>query len=465
VESYISLSDNDPMAIATLEGAQTQDGSIQISMLDMLRLVSLDFPVARMLGLGYLDRNIAKNTDEYIYLAMYDTEGALDDTNIARPVRHYYMGVPTKPLDYRLPDTPRLKPVTYGLTIDNGEPQPAHLTDQDGYTPDGLSRYVNLFVEQDEDDGASPGPFFDPPVEFCATEKTSSVFYGVEYKKAGEAAWRKPEIAHDANYKDLDNPPQFETLPLPNNAAPAKPMPVLRHEEREDGVHEYGAYGINWFSRVSSVGNIVATDLTNIKKANQLLPPANFAVQLIQKELPLMLTTTAEQSLLMGIGAGNDKTLVRVTFDYFHVHDINYAFADKVELFFRSEMPRNVVGAVKSVSDDPADAHQSIIRTMGYLVNSQGTTINPVLDPTLFGNFVGGVFTCQQESYTIAGIASSSVVGEGPIFTLQKNAQGNAADPGSSGAFVTVQKYTGPKLDPNAQVMFMAVENMADSDS
>ena len=62
----------------------------------------------------------------------------MDDTHVARPVHHYYMSVPTKPLDYRLPDVPALEPVTYGLTVDNGEETPTLLTDAAGYTPDGL---------------------------------------------------------------------------------------------------------------------------------------------------------------------------------------------------------------------------------------------------------------------------------------------------------------------------------------
>src|SRR6185369_11362985 len=212
------------------------------------------------------------------------------------------------------------------------------------------------------------------------------------------------------------------------------------------------------------VGNVVATDATVIKKANRLLPPANLAVQLIQPESPLMLTTAAEQDMLTHL-AGPDKTLVRVTFDYFHVQDINYGFADTVELLFRTEMPRNVVGAIKSVADDPADAHNAIISTTDYTVNSQGTTIHPALDPVLFANFLGGVFTCQQQNYIVTNVSQSTAPGEGPIFTVQKNAHGNASDPGHTGTFVTVQEYIGPQLDPNAQVMFMAVENMADSNS
>jgi len=462
VRRYIERSNSDPLAIAALEGG-AHDGSIQLSMLDALRMVSLDFHIARMLGLGYLDGALENDKDEFIYLAIYDTEGALDDTRIARPVRHYYMGIPTKPLDYRLPNAPVLKPATYGLTVDNGELQPTYLTDQQGYTPDGLSRYVNLSVEPETDDAAL-NVFFVPPDEFCATDKTSSVFFGIEYRKQGEVAWRKPEIAHDTSYKDLDATPQFETLPLPNNNNSEKP--ILRHEERENGVHEYAGYGINWFSRVSDVGNIAATDATLINKAQRLLPPANFAAQLIQPENPLMLTTNDEQAMLRSLTLTGDATLVRVTFDYFHVHDINYAFADTVELFFRSEIPRNVVGAVKLVIDDPSDHHKAILRTMDYVLNSQGTTITPALDPSLCDNFVGGVVSCQQENYIITSVSTSTEAGEGPIFTVEKNVESNAADPNSNGAFVTVQKYMAPDLLlSNGPVMFMAVENMARAES
>src|ERR1044072_8829977 len=463
INEYVSRSDPDPMALANLKGdVQPQDGSIQISLLDALRMVSLDFHVARMLGLGYLDRNIQNDTDEFIYLSMYDTEGPLDDVNVARPVRHYFMSVPTRPIDYRLPETPVLKPVTYGLAVNNGEGEPTLLTDAQGYTPDGLSRYINIFAEPDLDSGGLD-PFFVPPVEFCSVDKTASVFYGLEYRKQSEATWRKPEIAHDAEYEDLDSPPQFETVPLPNNADSLGP--IFRHDERENGIHEYAGYGINWFSRVSSVGNVIATDATLIKKAQRLLPPANLAVQLIQAESPLMLTTQLEQDMLAAL-TGPDHTLVRVTFDYFHVHDINYDFGNSVELFFRSELPRNVVGAIKSVVDDSADNHKAVIRTMDFAVNSQGTTISPALAPSLFGNFIGGVLSCQNENYIVTDISASTQSDEGPIFTVRKNVRGNASDPGSTGSFVSVHKHVAPDLSlANAPVMFMAVENMADPNS
>jgi len=460
VQRYIALSENDPSATDTLPGqTQPQDGSISVSLLDALRLVSLDFHAARILGMGLLDGNIQNDTDEFIYLGAYETEGALDDTNQPRPVWHGHMGLPTGRLDHRLPPAPELKPVQYGLTIDNGEADPSLLTDDRGYTPEGLSRWIDLYL-QPEANVAGLGAFFQPPVEFCSTEKTSAVFFGVEYRKQGEATWRTPEIAHEAIYKDLDAPPQSETTPLPNNIDATKP--ILRHEETENGVHEYAAYSINWFSRSSSLSNPVSTDATLLEKAARLLPPANFMAQLIQQEAPLVLTTQAEQNMLAAL-PGPDHTLVRATFDYSHVHDVNYAYADTVEFFFRPDMPRNVVGAIVSVIDDPADKRKAVIRTTDYFINSQGAHISPTLAPALFGNFIGGMLSSQQENYVIAGVASSSQAGEGPVFTVHKNVRSNAADPGATGGFVTLQEYTAP--DPNlsnSPLMFMAVENMAD---
>lgn len=459
VQMYLARSNTDPRANAPLPGDTTQEGTITVSVLDALRLVSVDFHIARMLGLGHLDRAFTSDTEEFIYLAEYDTDGALDDGRGARKVRHCFMGVPTRPLDHRLPPAPLLEPVTYGLSVDNGETRPPNLTDDRGYTPDGLARYVNLSIAPDTD-GAALAPFFNPPDEFCAIDATTAVFYGVEYRKQGEISWRRPEIAHDLHYRDTAG--TFETLPLPNNAGAAGPATILRHEERENGVHEYGSYGINWFARASKVGNVVATDATLITKAARLLPPANFAVQLIQPESPRMLTTAAEQAMLAALTG--DTTLVRVTFDYDHVHDTNYAFADRVELFFRSEMPRNVVGAVKSVKDDPSDPRKAVLRTTGYTLNSQGTIVSPTLAQLLFPNFIGGVLTCQDESYIVANVAASTVAGEGPVFTIEKIVKGSAAATGA-GAYMTVQEYVAPALTSNAQVMFMAVENMANVNS
>lgn len=445
-----------------------------ISHLDALRVVSLDFHAARMLGLGLLDHRVNEQ-QSFIYLAVYQTDGPLDDGNGARSVTHYFMGVPTRMSDLRLPEPPLLMPVVYGLKVGDAQASGGLLTDEEGYTPDGVARYVNLFVEPEkEGEGAADERFVrlalepDDGIEksrpdFSAIDRTAPVFYGVEYRTAGEQDWRQPELAHDDRFADTRGVP--EPLPLPNNADSTRP--ILIHDEKENGIHEYGAYAINWFSRASDVGTIVATDETRLKKPSSLLPPSNLMVQLIQKESPLMLTTQAEQVFLDSLKE-TDKTLVRVTFDYDHVHDRNYAFADSVELFFRPEIPRNVVGAILSVTTDSGHAPLAVLRTGDYLLRSEGISISPKLDSSLYTNFIGGVLSCKNENYVIVEIATSGVAGEGPVFTIRKNVKSTpiALPPPSTeiifkNEYVTKNVYVMPEVTSLDTVVFMATENMA----
>ncbi|MEM0998575.1 MAG: hypothetical protein AAGN35_16070 [Bacteroidota bacterium] len=453
VQEYITLSNTDPLAQAILPGANPVDGSIQVSYLDMLKLVALDFHAARMLGVGTID-NFSVGNGDYIYLMEYRTEGELDDFGGERPVAHYYMGIPTSKTDFRLPPVPKPLPVTYGLFIENATNQPTNLTDDQGYTPDGRSRFINVLVEQDPQTSGL-GPFFVPSDEFCSEDQTEPVFFGLEYKKQGEAQYRKPELSNDPTYQDLDSPAQNETIPLPNHGEQTKPIYI--HQETESGIHEYAVYGINWFSRVSDVSAPVLTDQTQFVKANTLLPPANFRVQLIQSENPLILTTGAEQWLLGQI-SGTDKTLVRVTFDYFHTHDLNYDYGDEVELFFRKAAPQNILGAVKSVVDDPTDNRKAIVRTESYVQASTGVTVSPTIAGSLLPQFVGGVMVVGSETFIVDDAVASNVSGEGPVFTVLKIEEGTAIDPNGTGQFTTILAYNGPEEG----ALFMAVENMAD---
>lgn len=448
VNQYISLSNTDPLAMNTLAGQNAVDGSMQVSMLNLLQLVALDYHVARMLGLGAID---PVSGTPYIHLASYETRGELDDTNVARSVGHLYMTLPTSVTDYRLPEVPTLKPLQYGLYIDNGLANPSPLTDAQGYTPTGEVRYISLFMEQ-EDATPTLGPFFVPADPFCSHLQTNSVFFGIEYRLLGESNWRKPEIGHDDNYVDTSSPAYAESMPSPNHGEPDRA--ILVHPETEAGFHQYAPYGVNWFSRPSTLGNIRQTDETIFVKANLLIPPANFAVQLIQEESPLLLTTSDEQAMLGSI-TGSDKTLIRVTFDYFHTHDVTYDFGDQVEIFFRQDDPGNVMGQIKSVTDlSPETAR---VRTESYTQNSTGVTIAPSLTPGQMPAYVGGVLTSSGRNFIIEAVSVSAVSGEGPIFDVRKIEENTAVDPGT-GQFVTVLNY----LSPQNGNTFMAVENMAD---
>jgi len=77
------------------------------------------------------------------------------------------------------------------------------------------------------------------------------------------------------------------------------------------------------------------------------------------------------------------------------------------------------------------------------------------------------VLSCGQQNYIITDVAPPGAPGEGPSFVVRKNIRANASDPGSTGTHLTVQEYIRPEpggaSDP--QLMFMAVENLADVDS
>ncbi|MGY0041051.1 hypothetical protein [Pedobacter sp. NJ-S-72] len=104
------------------------------------------------------------------------------------------------------------------------------------------------------------------------------------------------------------------------------PISLYTHFERQKGIHFYAIYGINWFARASVLSDEFSTDETIFKSVNTLLPPADVAVQYIQKESSLVFTTTTEQSWLAGRSEtfkGQDINFTRVTFNWLDVLDVS----------------------------------------------------------------------------------------------------------------------------------------------
>ena len=102
-----------------------------------------------------------------------------------------------------------------------------------------------------------------------------------------------------------------ETIPL---ILPEDNDILYIHKQTESGDHHYLAYGVNIFSR-STLGLNILTINTLIKPENFLQPPNNVNALLIREESPLILTTEEEQTRREQI-LTEDKTLVRLTFDY-----------------------------------------------------------------------------------------------------------------------------------------------------
>ncbi|WP_343631333.1 hypothetical protein [Fluviicola sp.] len=458
VHTYMKLSTTDERALVAIPSDIPDDPSTQdISYVDMIRLMSLDYHIARVLGLGHLDVH-PKENERYVYCFEYLTYTGLEAPHTDEQGRaHLYMTCPIGKTDYKLPAAPTLTPLTYGISVPNGTSQPTLLTDAQGYAPFGNIRFIN--INRGPYNFEKPfGPFYIEPTEFCLCDETQPIAYGLEYKEINEAGYRKPEISHDNDYRDLANTP--ETMPILEGGTPQ----IYTHQETEEGVHEYSAYAINWFSRVSPLSNTLSATTTFPVQTN-LLPPFNFAVQLIQDEDPaeaviadktLILTTPAEQQLLASVSTP-DKTLVRTTFDWNHVHHHAHQYADYAEMFFRRQEPLVIKGKISSVVTLPGNRAQ--ITTTSYQITSTfpATTVSPVISPTDTPKFAGAFFNNGQDNFVIENVISG---GANPTFVVKqiKAVTAMAPDPTNQNQFVSNETFKSPAVGQ----LFFAVENMGD---
>ena len=422
----------------------------KISYLDLLKLVAFDYHIARMLGFGYIDADIPNAASKYMYIAVYDIENALPDVPV--PVgTHTCMTLPVGKTDYKLPVTPDLYELQYGLRMGGGMETPVLLTDDRGYSKYDDSRAVSLLVEP-FNSTLGMGEFFVPDEEYSYVDNTEPILFGIAYRDSG-GAWQKPEINHDPEFTDHEN--KFESVAVirPNNA---ENNIIYTHIETHEGVHDYAVYGINWFSRVSPLSAALSTDCTDFPVRNTLVPPLNLGAQLIQKEDPLIFTTQAEQDRLEALPAG-DKTLLRLTFQWNDIHASNYWYGKEAEFFFRTEALNFVKGKIKSVENLGQGTYR--IRTESYTVSS----INPaqVITPTVpngkESRFEKSFLTTNEDQtqFEVQDVNQSDVLGEGAIFTV-KASEIRAVKVGDSNVMEAVSAVSAP---PAVGSIFSVAEN------
>ena len=464
VISYLTLSMNpaNPTALASLPAQNPVDGgSFDISYLQMLKMIGLDFHAGRMLGSGCLDGSVPPGaTTKYVYLAIYRTTAALEPGGPAAPRTHIKVTLPTARIDYRLPPAPVQDVPTLGLSFDNGTGSPTQLTDADGYALFDDARIINLHIAP-YDTMQALGPFFQPPVEFCSSDVTQPVFYGCKYKQLTEANYRTPELSNDPDYLDPSGMVEVAPLLPQLSADPNAPNPpIYTHQGREDGLFQFVFYPVNRFSRPGPLSNPRDVNtLTPIR--HTLLPPANLAAQLIQFEDAPLLTTAIEQQKLNALAAG-DATLVRCTFDWNHNHYITQKFsatneyADKVQFYFRREPPRAVQGAIKSVTSISSVLAE--VRTQPYTLASVSPpqTVTSAVVPGDEPRFVGSSFAADQVLYVVDSVAQSGVSGEGAVFHIRKQVRSAAVDLDNNNRFSAAVQVT----VPSAGDRFLVVENM-----
>lgn len=493
VDQFITLSDdpanpegteliyyNDPSA-TPIPGYEPDpdfdpsDNQFELSNLYVLQLASMDYHVARMLGLGVLDLTTAVHTGSFVYMAEYFSSGDLGDGLGKRDVTHLYCSLPTATGDFRLPLPVDLKDPIPGVFQGLGTEAPTLMTDADGYSPDGKTRYLSLFNEAlpEEDQNRD---FFYSTYEFISANSTIPVYAGIEYRASGNSDWVKPELPFDPDYFNVDStvPPE-QTNETRSVVLPEAGYPLFIHREKSTGWHDYSSYGINWFSRATS-SDVVKTIETTITPTNTLQPPTNINTVLIRQESPLFLTTAAEQTAFAAITTP-DKTFIRLTFDYNHGQELidyhkeingqlinGYAelpdaeelFAEDIEVFFRNEIPNSVSGQIVSLADDPSNPILAVITTGQYTLYSVGDVITPSIPSGLESHFIGSALSVDGVTYIIHQVNNS---GTYPVFTVFKN------DANGFPVALTTTVAPGDLTSPPSGGLFIVVENMLSTGS
>jgi hypothetical protein len=337
------------------------------------------------------------------------------------------------------------------------------ITNAEGYIPNAAVRIINLHIAPPVL-GATVGAFYQSSDVFTVSDITLPVCFGVNYKASAETDWRIPELSNDPEYQDEAG--VNETVPLTietSDYLEEDETKLYVHTEEEEGLHQYAVYGVNWFSRVSGLSNIQETETTfSLVDIATLLPPLNFAVQLIQPEEPPVLTTVSEQSTLQSMintNPSGDHTLIRITFDWTHAHHIAHQWANKVQFFFRQNPVRIVRGEIISVTELSAEIVE--IRTKGY--STYSSTVIQSFDSRVLGGdeprFKGSVFVSDQNQYIVDGVLQSNVTGEGSVFRIKKIEQGAAQDVDNDDGFIVTDDFISPAVGER----FFVTENLGEA--
>lgn len=399
----------------------------EISYLDLLNIAANDYHIARMLGLGCIDLDDEVLSGEFVYLTEYTTFGSLEEGIEGTEVQHLSMSIPTSVNTERMPLPVQLSKIVPGLNVSSDENQNAKITDPEGYSFDGRKRYVSLFMDDVMDYDINT-EFFKSSLEYDGSSFTFPVYLGVDYKIATETGWRNPELSHDDEYKSVNQNLQeinYETVPIiiPESG---KSILNVRQEQVGENTYIYQGYGINIFSRATNGRQISIK--SDIKPANNLMPPGNINSLLVTDENPLMFTSQSEQELLNKI-QGKDKTLVRILFDYYSAQElINYTvpkevsvseaenntdsifpdtkeiFADHFKLYYKDGLPEVEYGEIKSIINNSADNLTSTIKIQEYKILSSGQEVKIGLNNTNKTRFDGGILTIGDQNYIIKNI-------------------------------------------------------------
>ncbi|WP_035644761.1 VWA domain-containing protein [Flavobacterium sp. ASV13] len=414
------------------EVQQYAENLTKISYLDILNIAANDYHVARMLGLGCLDLDEEVYDGEYVYLTEYTTFGSLEEGIEGKEMQHLSMSIPTSINTERMPLPVQLSKIVPGLNVNSDENPNNRITDPEGYSFDGKKRFVSLFMDDVMDyDTVNPNSkndFFKSSLEYDGSAFTFPIYLGIDHKIATKPTWKTPELSHDIEYKSVNQnlkESEFETVPI-NIPEAGKSVLNAIQEQTGENTYIYQAYGINIFSRATSGRQISIK--SDIKPANNLMPPSNMNALLVTEENPLMFTSQSEQQLLGKI-TGADKTLIRIMFDYYSAQELlsypvpremtvtdaetdkesifpddKEILADHFKLYHKDGLPEVEYGEIESIVNNSTNNLTSIVKIREYRIISSDQQVKLGLDNSNKTRFERGVLTIGDQNYIIQNI-------------------------------------------------------------
>ena len=462
-----------------------EEGTL-VSYLDLLNASSLDYHLARLLGLGAMDIDPTSGA-EYIYLTEYRTFRDPNNVKEVKDCQLISMSLPTSTNTERLPLPIEIYELYKGVPRSQNEDIPV-LYDEEGYSLDGKSRFVSIINKPVPSAEVNPS-FFPNEVYWNASLYTLPVYAGLEHKIVARGGiiprnWKRPELSHSDQYYNVNSRLEQGSLEtaaimLPENFGD----PLYVHRHTESGTYIYSTYGINIFSRAASSQSSLSI-VTDIKPSNNLLPPSDIKAWLIQPEEPLMFTSEFEQNTYKNISV-KDKTLVRLNFGYdskkdMVVHSIPFdagvkdesyetdptyfpdvydVFASNIEVYFRKDTPRKITASLFNILPD-YDRLCSVFQTRNYDFSNEDTGKSELPDGTGYEHFTGSVLVVNHKSYVIKSVRQGLGY-TGLEFTVYKEEVSNTI---LSGGSISVQFNSLTPPETSGNDLFVVMENMQSVD-
>lgn len=425
VSKFIALSNTSRQALEHIDAANnasTDENLPALNYASILNLLALDYHIARMIGLGYIDEpNNASINDKFVYKISYQNRTSVDN---AQQITRQYLSLPTAKTDSRLPAKPNISPISYGFPVDNQLSQ--SLFDGNGYSSLSDVRIVKVGRQAFAFEQAADAFFETMAVadNFNTYQQSIPVMYGIEYRETNQPNYVKPEITGSKRTgKKYFAKPEgtfLETVPVLDNATS-----LYIHFESEAGIHHYAIYGINLFSRTSALSDEVSTDTTVFKPRNTLQAPTNIGVQYIQKENTLLFTTKKEQEWLTRrkeTFPNVNVCFTRVTFNWLDIVDVSHlqkqgdlpldlskiATGNKIDFWFKAQQPAQISGIISNISPVPNQANKAMIHVAGYKLIS-GKDVDPNSPPLPnYNHFIGSLLNTEEAQFAITDITRSN---------------------------------------------------------